>query len=82
MTIESLRAVVIALRAGAFSRHDIANEVEAAMNSMQRASNTTSGAKNQLRILADMLDDKLVTINQGRADYIASEIRKYLEWIE
>lgn len=78
---ESLQCVVIALRDGAFNGPGLAEEVERSMYAAQRLSISNGRAKHQLSILADMLDDQLVPIDQGRADHIASEIRKYLEWI-
>jgi hypothetical protein len=79
---ESLRAVVEHLRSGAFTRREIANEAQRCADAVGRDSNATAGAKTQLRILADMLDDGAMPIDEARAKYIAGEIRKCLEWIK
>jgi len=78
---DSLHAVVIALRDGAFNGQDLANEVEQSMYAVQRNDISIRRAKGQISILADMLDDGLTPIDEGRAKYIAAQIRKYLEWM-
>lgn len=40
-----------------------------------------SKAKQQLHILADMLDDGAQLPSEERSKHIAGEIRKYLEWL-
>lgn len=79
--IDSLRAVATALLSGKFDVPSIVHEIDHAIHAISRDEISRGRAKQQLGILADMLDDGLQPIDESRAKFVGAEIRKYLEWI-
>lgn len=66
---------------GGFTRDDVVEDLTLARNALAKIATSTSKAKAQLGILADMLDDNRGPVSPESAKWFASEIRKYVEWM-
>jgi histone H3/H4 len=77
-----LREIVVGVRFYKTAATDVATHLEKVADEIGKRTVANAGAKHQLRILADMLDDGLVEVSTERNEFVAREIRKFVEWIK
>ena len=63
------------------------NELEERLNKLQRNNNTAAWAREQLRILRDMLDDRILDPEFGKKhplsmDFVAKDINRIIQGME